>query len=165
MRDLGHSLSYYLPCLLWAYNVSGDRTYYDDYVRLWEEQWYECSGRKMFSAWKHRFLLRWLTKLAPEKNFWKTFYEKCIEVDIQMFSGQFDYRHERESLEWHSAPIDKKGLSYAWPDAEEEDFKPGLIWEEKDWFPRWRTASHARLPSHQRIRQGQAERPGSQDAS
>ena len=142
MRDLGHSLTHYLPCLLWAREVSGEKKYYDDYVKLWEEQWYECSGKKMFSSWKHRFLLRWLTELAPEKDFWRKFYERCIDADVETFRGEFDYRDERESLEWHSAPIEDNGLSYEWPDATNPDFKPGLIWEEKDWFPGWRTASH-----------------------
>ena len=112
-------------------------------MRLWEEQWYACQGKALFSAWKHRFLLRWLTEVAEEKAFWKAFYGRCIEADMRTFTGDFDYREGRESLEWHSAPIDANGFSHEWPDAMREDFKPGLIWEEKDWFPGWSKASHA----------------------
>ncbi len=158
MRYQGHSLCYYLPSLLWAYQVTGEVVYYDDYVRLWEEQWYECDHRLLLQAWKHRFLLRWLRDLAPEKAFWQRFYERVIHADIQTFRGAMDPRWLRESSDaWHSAPIAANGFAYEWPEVETEEFEPGLVWQEDEWFPDWRSASRERKAEMLAVWDGSAE--------
>jgi hypothetical protein len=148
MRVSGHQLCYYLPTLLWAYKTSGDVKYYDDYLRLWEEQWFECSGPAMNLAWKHRQNVRWVKDLAPEKNFWEKFHHRCIDIDISLFNGKEpprafkqDESEEGNSGLWLLAPITAEGFSYWWRGIDNKGFKTGLTEEERGWLSEWRSAS------------------------
>ena len=145
MRDSGHSLCHYLPCLLWAREVTGDVSYYDDYVSLWEEQWFECSGANMNRAWKHRHNLRWLKDLAPEQAFWQRALDRSIDIDISLFNGKEPSRVEGtfggDQYQWLMTPIDRDGLCYEWRRAEDKEFKTGLRQEEREWLSEWRSAS------------------------
>ena len=145
MRHGGHSVCYYLPCLMWAYKVSGNKKYYDDYLRLWEEQWFECSGANMNRAWKHRHNLRWLKDLAPERAFWQRALDRSIDIDISLFNGKEPSRVEGtfggDQYQWLMTPIDRDGLCHEWRSAEDEEFKTGLTKEEREWLAEWRSVS------------------------
>ena len=145
MRDLGHSLCHYLPCLLWAREVTGDVSYYNDYVSLWEEQWFECYRRRMNFSWKHRHNLRWLKDLAPEQSFWQKFLERCNDLDLSLFNGTDPLtganEHGEDSFHWLFPLIDQDGFCHEWRRAGEKGFKTGITQEQEEWLSGWRSAS------------------------
>ncbi|HEY3132320.1 MAG TPA: hypothetical protein VGL91_22890, partial [Acidobacteriota bacterium] len=166
MQSQGHSLCHYLPCALWAYKTSGDAKYYSDYVRLWEEQWFECSGPFINRAWKHRHNLRWLKDLAPEKELWAKFHERCINIDISLFNGKepsrafslgddlpgVQPRLGEGSYLWLLAPIAENGFSYEWRGTGNKGFREGLTEEERGWVTEWKSASRERKVELLRLR-------------